>query len=403
VYDVIVVGARCAGSPTAMLLAQQGYQVLLVDRAAFPSEMPMSTHLIWPPGVLRLQRWGVLDGVRACCPPISAFDVDLGPFHLIGSPPPIDGVAESYSPRRMILDHLLVEAAVKAGAELRERFAVEAVVVEDGRVTGVRGGDVGGSLVTEEAAIVVGADGPSSVVARTVDAPEYDGLPTIQGTCWSYWSGVTLPTLEFYPREHRTSYGWTTANGLTLVGVNWPAEEFAQLGADVEVPYLEALAVVAPGLAARVRQGRREERWFRASTRNFFRRPYGPGWALVGDAGYTKDPFTAEGISDAFRDAERLAAAVDDGLSERRPMLDALADYEQQRNEAVRPFYDYTCQVAAMESPTPEMLQLFEALHGNQTQTARFLGVFAQTVSPKEFFAPENIERLLASAGGPER
>src|SRR5436190_14545399 len=126
-YDVIVVGARCAGSPTAMLLARKGYRVLLVDKGTFPSDT-MSSHLIWQPGVARLERWGLLDRVVASnCPPITTWAYDFGPFALHGTPPPADGVAMAYAPRRTVLDKLLVDAAVEAGAELREAFAVQEV------------------------------------------------------------------------------------------------------------------------------------------------------------------------------------------------------------------------------------------------------------------------------------
>jgi flavin-dependent dehydrogenase len=394
-YDVIVVGARCAGSPTAMLLARQGYRVLLVDRATFPSELPMSTHLLWPPAVLRLQRWGVLEAVRACCPAISIYDLDLGAFHLRGSPPPVGGVGDAYSPRRVLLDHLLVQEAVKAGVELREKFTMEALLFDDGRVSGIRGGHEGGATVAEEAKLVVGADGPSSLVARSVQAVEYNEREPIQGTCWSYWSGVRVSGFEAHLRDYQTVYGWQTADGLALIGANWVAEEFDRLGSDVERSFFERLDTVAPGLAGLAREGCREERWYRGSTRNFFRRPYGPGWALVGDAGYTKDPFTAQGITDAFRDAELLVAAIDDGLSGRCPLNDALADYERGRNEAAQPFFELTCQFAAQQPPPPEMIQLFGALQGNEADTSRFLGLLAMTVSPTEFFAPENVQRIL--------
>ena len=144
---------------------------------------------------------------------------------------------------------------------------------------------------------------------------------------------------------------------------------------------------LAPAFAERVRNGRREERFTgTADLPNFFRKPYGPGWALVGDAGYHKDPITAQGISDAFRDAEQVAGAVDDALSGTRPIEDAMAEYEQRRNEAVFPIYEFTAQLASMEPPPPEMQQLFAALAGNQDQTDRFMGLIAGTTPDSRFF-----------------
>lgn len=123
-FDAIVVGARCAGSPTAMLLARRGYRVLLLDRARFPSDT-ISTHWIWPPGVACLKRWGLLDRVVASnCPPIRSLGLDLGAFVLTGVLPAVEGVDEMYAPRRTVLDKLLLDAAAEAGAEVREGFAV---------------------------------------------------------------------------------------------------------------------------------------------------------------------------------------------------------------------------------------------------------------------------------------
>lgn len=395
-YDAIVVGARCAGSPTAMLLAKKGYRVLLVDKSTFPSDMVMSTHLIHQPGIARLQRWGLLDRVRSSnCPPVARWDVDLGPFTLTGSPPPADRVAEGYSPRRTVLDKILVEAAVEAGAELREGFSIRDVVTDGKRVTGVRGSAKGGSTSAEKARIVIGADGMHSIVARRVRAPEYNAKPPLQGTYFTYWSGVPMRGLELYIREHRAIYGWLTNDGLALVGANWTARDFPRIRRDVERNYFTVLEFCAPGLAQRVRNGKREGRWIGGAIRNFFRRPYGPGWALVGDAGYTKDPCTAEGITDAFRDAEFLVDAIDDGLSGRRPLDESLTDYERRRNDVAMPVYEFTCQLAPFDPPPPEMLQLYNALRGNQAETDRFCGLIAQTASIPEFFAPENIQRII--------
>src|SRR5258706_8851238 len=137
-YDVIIVGARCAGSPTAMLLARKGYRVLLVDRATFPSDT-VSTHVVHPLGAAALARWGLIDRLTATgCPPIHTYTFDFGPFTIAGSPGTPDAPV-AYCARRTVLDKLLVDAASEAGAEVREEFTVEELVVDDGRVTGVRG------------------------------------------------------------------------------------------------------------------------------------------------------------------------------------------------------------------------------------------------------------------------
>ncbi len=397
-YDAIVVGARCAGSPTAMLLARKGYRVLLVDKSTFPSGI-ISTHLIQLPGVAQLQHWGLLEQVIASnCPPIRQGSFNLGPFTLTGMAPPVDGIAETYCPRRKVLDKILVDAAVAAGAELRESFTVQEVLMDGQHVTGIRGRTPDGSSVREQARIVIGADGLHSLVARTVQAPTYNEKPTFTCAYYSYWSGVPMQGVELYPRDHRIIIAFPTNDDQVVVFVEWPHAEFHAFRADIEGNFLQTLEL-APGLAERVRSGKREESFVgTADLPNFFRKPYGPGWALVGDAGYHKDPYTGEGITDAFRDAGLLAEALDSGFAERQPLEEALADYERRRNETATPIYELTCQFASLEPFSPEMQQLFAALQRNQEQTNRFFGTIAGTTSIPEFFSSENIQRIMAAA-----
>jgi flavin-dependent dehydrogenase len=390
-YDAIIVGARCAGSPTATLLANKGYRVLLVDRASFPSDT-LSTHYIHQPGVAKLHRWGLLDKVAASgCPPVEKQIFDVGPFVLTGAPPPADGITMGYAPRRTVLDKILVDAAVAAGVELREHFTVTGIITEDDRVIGIRGNSAGGSEVTERARIVIGADGVRSTIARLVEAPAYDEVPAYSCAFYTYWSGVDVHTAELYPRPGRMLIAAPTNDGLTMTIVYWPESEFSRVHSDVERCFLEALDEV-PALSERVRAGKRAEK-FRgtAELRNYFRRPYGPGWALVGDAGYHKNPITAEGITDAFRDAEFLAEALDDGFSGRTQPEVALAEYERKRKEAVMPVYRLTCDLARLEPPPEDMQKLMAALRGNEVQTGRFIGTIAGTVPVPEFFSPENV------------
>lgn len=202
-YDVIIIGARCAGAPTAMVLASKGYRVLLLDRATFPSDT-ISTHIVHPPGVASLKRWGLLDRLASTgCPPITSYSFDFGPIKIVGSHQPYDGVSHAYCPRRTVLDYLLVEAAVAAGAELRERFSVEEIMIKDGCVTGVRGHTAGGMTITERARVVVGADGRHSMVANAVQAPRYDERPTLAVAYYAYWSGLRAEAFDGYIRPSR--------------------------------------------------------------------------------------------------------------------------------------------------------------------------------------------------------
>ncbi|MEP7313743.1 MAG: FAD-dependent monooxygenase, partial [Pseudomonadota bacterium] len=190
-YDAIIVGARCAGSPTAMLLARRGHRVLLVDRAGFPSDT-LSTHVVQPLAVAALRRWGLLDRLVATgCPPIGTYSFDFGPFTITGAP----GTAQSpvaYCARRKILDKLLVDAAAEAGAEVREHFAVEELLTEEGRVVGIKGHSKEVGEVTERATVVVGADGRNSLVANAVGAPRYNENAPLLVSYYSYWSGLPM-------------------------------------------------------------------------------------------------------------------------------------------------------------------------------------------------------------------
>ena len=397
-YDAIVVGARCAGSPTAMLLARKGYRVLLVDKATFPSDT-MSTHFIRIPGVARLKRWGVLDTIIASqCPPISTMSLDLGPFALRGTPPAVEDVATIYAPRRTVLDKILLDAAVEAGAEPREGFVVEEILRDGDRVTGIQGRHPGGRSVKEHARLVIGADGRRSLVARSVQAPTYQAKPTLTCVYYGYWSGVPLEGAEIYLRPNRMFITFPTNENLAGIYVAWPHSEFPTFRADIATNFLKTLDL-APHLAERVRQGKQEGRFMgTADLPNFFRKPYGPGWALVGDAGYHKDPYAAQGIMDAFRDVELIVEAIDAGWSGRQSWEEALANYEQRRNALALPLYEYNAQAASLKPRPPEMQQLFAALQGNQEQTNRFFGIPEGTTSISEFFSPENIGRIMAAA-----
>jgi flavin-dependent dehydrogenase len=402
-YDAIVVGARCGGSPTAMLLARKGYRILLVDKATFPSGT-MSTHLAHPPAVAALARWGILDQLEATnCPPITRYSFDFGPVSVAGTPQPTDGADKAYCPRRIVLDAILVEAAVAAGAELREAFTVEEIVVDDGRVTGIRGHAKGGESVTEHARVVVGADGKNSLVAKAVQPERYNEVERLAVAYYAYWSGLPADGFENYIRAENDR-GWAaipTHDGLTCVVQGWPQAEFEVNRKDVEGAYLKSFEL-APEFAERIGAAKRESRF--VGTRElpgFFLKPYGPGWALVGDAGYHKHPITAFGITDAFRDAEAVASALDDTFAERRRYDDAMADYQRARDEEALPIYEFTNEFARIEPPPPEMQQLIGAMQGNQEAMDGFVSVIAGTLPAPEFFGPENAGRIMAQAAAP--
>jgi flavin-dependent dehydrogenase len=319
---------------------------------------------------------------------------DFGPFVIDGSPHPCDGITTAYAPRRTILDKLLVDAATAAGADVREGFTVDEIVSVDGTVTGIRGHGDEGAPFEASSRVVVGADGWNSIVARAVDAHRYHAKPVLENAFYSYWSG--LPFDRFHIREDRGFAAIPTNDDLTLVLAGCPYREAGAFRRDIDGSYLATLEL-EPEMAKRIRSARREERIVGGGVPNFFRTPFGPGWALVGDAGYTKDPITAQGITDAFHSAEWCAGALHETLTGTRSYNEAMADYQQQRDAAL-PLYEYTTQLATLKPPPPDMQQLMSAIARSREGMDAFVSVTAGTLSPAQFFDRDNITSLLAAA-----
>jgi flavin-dependent dehydrogenase len=396
-YDVIIVGARCAGSPTAMLLARQGHSVLLLDRGTFPSDT-LSTHVIHAPGIAALERWGLLEEVKSTgCPPIETYSFDFGPVKITGTARPRDGISSAFAPRRTVLDKILIDAAGHAGAEVREHFSVDELIVEDDTVVGVRGRGEDGKSVVERATVVIGADGRNSHVAKWVEADRYNEKPHLQFSYYTYWSDLPVDGFEIFSRPDR---GWgaaATNDGLTMIVVGWSAAEAQTYKADIETNYRKTFDL-APAFAERVASATRQERFEGGSVGNVFRKPFGPGWILIGDAGYSKDPITAQGISDAFRDAENCAAALGEVFAGELTFDNAMTEFQQTRDAHALPIYEFTTQLATLETPPAEMQQLIGAVHGNQEAMDDFVSITAGTVSPADFFEPHNIASIVGSA-----
>jgi 2-polyprenyl-6-methoxyphenol hydroxylase-like FAD-dependent oxidoreductase len=388
-YDAIVIGARVAGSPTAMLLARKGYRVLAVDRATFPSDT-LSTHVVHPPGIAALQRWGLLDRLTATgCPPMVGYSFDFGGFLIRGTSQPVDGVAVAYAPRRTVLDKLLVDAAREAGAEVREGVNVDEILVEHERVVGIRCG-----RREERASIVIGADGRNSHLARAVGAREYHSKPRLQYGYYTYFSGLPTDRLENYIRPDR---GWGVAptnDGLTLVVMGWPYAEARAFKADVAGNFYRTFDLV-PEFAARVARARQEAPFRGGAVPGWFRKPYGNGWALVGDAGYNKDPITAQGISDAFGDAERCSTAVDRWLRG-AGYEELMGAWHRERDAKALPIYEFTSQLATLAPPPPETQQLLAAVSRSQAASDGFVSMVAGVVSPADFFSEACIGGIIA-------
>ena len=403
-YDAIVIGARCAGAPTAMLLARSGLRVLLVDRAAFPSDHALSTHLIWPSGAAHLAAWGLLDRVRdSGCPPLSTYSLDIEDVHLQGRPFDEHGRhLDAWAPRRIVLDQILVDAAVRSGVELRERTTLVAVGTTSAVASGITLVTLrapGGRTYDVAARLVIGADGRSSAVARLVEAPMVEERPPLQGGVFGYWRDVPIEGVAVNSRNGRTTYAWPTNGGLTLVGLNVPVPEFQAVHSEPQRHLFEALDRVDAPYASAVRSAPRVGRWVGlAGISTFYRRSHGPGWTLVGDAGYSLDPCSAQGISDAFRDADALSRAVVAGFAD-GSLDEQLGAFEREREVATRAMCEFTYQMSDISTPPPpEVLALYRAVAADQAETDRFFGVLAGTVRVAEFFAPERIARLMAGS-----
>lgn len=343
-YDVVVVGARCAGASTAMLLARQGARVLAVDRSAYGSDT-LSTLALMRGGTLQLHRWGVLDAVkRAGTPPIRVTSFRYGSEQVDVAIKPKDGIEALYAPRRTVLDSILASAAADAGADVVHGPRIKDLLrAPDGRVTGVVLLDRDGVARQVRAGIVIGADGQQSPVAQLVGATPYLTGSHATGVIYGFWRGLRMEGYQWYYAPGIGIGGIQTNDGLTCLFVAVPSERFMrELRYDLASAHQQVLSEMDPGLAAEVRDSEQEGhlRGFPGRP-GYFRRSWGPGWALVGDAGYFKDPFTAHGITDALRDAELLSRAVSAGTDA------ALAEYQAVRDQLSLGLFDVTDRIAS--------------------------------------------------------
>ncbi|MEW1551690.1 NAD(P)/FAD-dependent oxidoreductase [Streptomyces tsukubensis] len=391
-YDAVVVGARAAGSPTAMLLARAGYRVLLLERGRFPRDT-LSTLLIHQPGVALLKRWGVLPAVVATgCPPIDRACYTVADVRLEGSSWAVDGVRTAYAPRRHLLDSVLAQAAVAAGAEFRDDSTVLGLTSDGDRVTGVRVRS-GSTEYTVRAGLVVGADGMRSTVAAQAGAPMEIEDPKLTCAYYTYWSD--LPQ-RF--RLHEAPGSWVgtipTNDGATLVGAYFPQGRFGQLRGAALGEFLDAVLHTAPELREEMAGGRMLERLYgTGDQRNFFRKAAGPGWVLVGDAGHHKDSITARGITDAFRQAQLLADCIGDTLHDRQRLARALDCFAARRHDLLITDYRNTLGTAAL-STGRHQIALLRAISGDPDLSDRYFSALSGACPADEFVTPELLDLL---------
>jgi flavin-dependent dehydrogenase len=358
-YDVVVVGARAAGAATAMLLARRGLSVLAVDRGAYGTDT-LSTHALMRAGVLQLARWGLLDRIEAEGTPRVRRTVFHYADEVVDIPiKPKGGVPALFAPRRTVLDRILVDAAVEAGATVRHRVRVADLVRgSGGRVEGVLlRSDDGGALAVRTGT-VIGADGMRSTVASLVGAPVTRRGRHASAVLYGYWSGLEVDGYQWHWGRDTAAGTIPTNAGQVLLYAGVSSRRFAEeTRADVPGCYRRVLGESSPGLAARLADARLVGTLHGFPGHpGYLRRPWGPGWALVGDAAYFKDPITAHGISDALRDAELLARAVETGTEA------AMAEYELVRDELSARLFEVTDRIASCDWELGELKALHRAL-----------------------------------------
>jgi 2-polyprenyl-6-methoxyphenol hydroxylase-like FAD-dependent oxidoreductase len=403
-YDVVIVGARCAGSVLAHDLARAGLSVALLDRARFPSDT-LSTHYFESPGVLTLQRLGLLDEISAAGAPfIDHIDFRIGD---VATVEPLYRVPEapggSLCVRRTLLDAALVRAAEEAGAQVRTESRVTSLVRSGHRVTGVTYSDAAGRDRQLDAALVVGADGTSSTVARLVGARRYHVLPNQRFCYWGYFEEAAPtgpPAILFHRFDDELFIGFPCEAGLYVAAVLPPLEVLSLFATDLDEGYAATVARCEP-LAAMLAGARRVGPLRgMANFPLYFRESAGPGWVLAGDAGHFKDPVAGQGICDAFRQSERLAADITSGLGAAKPLDEIAGDWWAWRDaEAL----DKHWLVADMGAAGPVPLVLVEVLRDLQASPKGlwdFWSIFHHASKPADILTPERFEAVAARLAG---
>jgi 2-polyprenyl-6-methoxyphenol hydroxylase-like FAD-dependent oxidoreductase len=364
-YDAIVVGGRCAGAGTAMMLARAGMRVLVIEAARAGTDT-LSTHALMRGGVLQLQRWGLLDAVIAAgTPAIRSTEFAYGDNIETVDIGPGGGISALHAPRRTLLDRLLLEAAQAAGAEIRTTTRVTRLLSDNSRVRGVEGIERGtGRRFRATAPLTIGADGRNSTIAQAVDAGFRHRGAASSALIYGYFPGLARDRYHWAYRPGVAAGMVPTGDGLACVWAGTESARFSgQRSATLDATYRSLLAEADPGLASSIgvtppvgplRAFPGQPGWIRASV--------GPGWALVGDAGYFKDPITAHGITDALRDAELLARAVLDAPRGGQAQLDALHDYERTRDRLSQPLFDITERIASFHWDLAELREHLQQL-----------------------------------------
>ncbi len=343
-YDVVVAGARCAGASTAMLLAQAGLRVLVVDPLPRGRDT-LSTHALMRGGVALLHRWGLLEAIqRAGTPAVRTTSFHYGDERIDIPIKSVDGVDALYAPRRTVLDPILVEAAEEAGAQVEHGLSVSDLIRGPGG--SIRGAVISGAKqppIEVHADLVIGADGVRSRVARLVGAPLVHSVPNTAAAIYGHWPGLGVEGYHWLFSPGISGGSIPTNDDHTCVFASVPVELFRSTPHDqMGALYHRTLKALDPELADDLAAASEVRLRAFPGLPGFIRQSVGEGWALVGDAGYFRDPLTAHGITDALREAELLTRAVLSGDQ-------ALAVYQPERDARVTGLLEVTNEVCAFE------------------------------------------------------
>jgi flavin-dependent dehydrogenase len=406
-FDVVVVGARCAGASLATLLAREGVRVAVVEQATFPRDT-LSSHIFEADALAFLDRLGVTEQLRAAGGLFAdRVDIRVEDLRTVRDWPQVSGdVGGIASVRRHVLDAILARAAEEAGAEVRMGTRVVGLLEEAGRVQGVRvKGD--GEL---HARLVVGADGRGSTVADLCGARRYNVVPNERPAYWAFFEDADMgaqPTFVTHRWDDRFVLGLPTDGGLYQALVWLEFADLDDFRDDMEAVFMDHVGGCEP-VAAAIAGARRVSKFIGARRwEGFFREASGAGWVLVGDAGHFKDPAPGRGIGDAFLQADRLAPAIVAGLNgSEKDIDDGMARWERWRNDEFAEHYWMAVDLGksgALPAVVPEM---FGELH-KRGQIDRFLDLLSHRASPSEVLTPPHLlkatGRLLARRGSHRR
>jgi flavin-dependent dehydrogenase len=403
-YDAIIVGARVAGASTAMLLARAGLRVLVIDRARHGTDT-LSTHAFMRGGVMQLSRFGLLDEVIAAgTPPVHRTVIRYGDTEETVDIRPGPYVPALFAPRRNLLDRILVDAAVRAGADVRFQTALTGLLRDDdGRVIGVEARGPSGHRLVARAPLTIGADGLRSRVAREVGALTYESGTNASAMVVGYWSGVQVEGYQWLYGTGMSAGIIPTNDGQVCVWAGTPSSGFERQRREPDLGIHRILRTVAPDWSQALSRGHQHGpvRGF-PGVQGFLRQPWGRGWALVGDASHFKDPLTTHGMTDALRDAELLARAVL-GSAEGTDDLDhALAGYQDLRDALAHELLLLSDRAAAYDWDMARLRELLLAVSRTMRPELQYLLELDATSTPEgHSMRPLAVEPTVSAAAHP--